>query len=233
MSAPHHDAKALAFTPDGAMLVSAADTGAYAGDRVLKRWDLRSGVEIGAESGRERRRNRRRRGRDMRSSMSTPHQTRPLAVTGDGRSAVSALTGSGLRVWDLATGAEIGVLLDGMVDETVHALPGRRVLAPDGYNESAAVVWDLDAREPLGRLAASGVLVLDTTADGRRAATVARNLRAVLWDLAEHRALAGITLEDFAQACVLAPDGETLVVGDRRTVHLLRVMPGSGAAPAP
>ena len=61
------------------------------------------GVELPSSRDKLRWLHRLQRGRDMRSSASTPYQTRPLAITGDGDFAISALFGEGLRVWICVT----------------------------------------------------------------------------------------------------------------------------------
>jgi len=43
-----------------------------------------------------------------------------------------------------------------------------------------------------------------------------------LWDLHSLTPLASFTIEDFPEVCALTADGDTVIVGDRRTLHILR-----------
>ena len=226
----NHDAKALAVTPDGSLLVSLADRGAYAGDRNLRRWDLASGREINP-SPTWLRRLRRLRGPDLRSSMSSPNQIRPLAITADGNRAVSALA-EGLHVWDLRGDGAPRILSDSMQEEAIAALPGQRVLAPEGYNAARLLVWDLDAGRAVGELLGhvGGVSTLAVSADGRRALSAGRDFVIYLWDLTALTPIATFTIEDFPIICALTANGDTAVVGDRRTLHLLRLEDGNPTA---
>jgi WD40 repeat protein len=58
-----------------------------------------------------------------------------------------------------------------MQEEAIAALPGQRVLAPEGYNAARLLVWDLDAGRAVGELLGhvGGVSTLAVSADGRRA----------------------------------------------------------------
>jgi WD40 repeat protein len=227
-ASPAHTVKALAVTPDGSMVVSLADRGAYEGDHNLKRWDPKSGREVSWPSWWERS-ERRGRGPDLRSSSSAPRQVRPLAITSDGALAVSALWGDGLRIWDLRADLEPRTLSADSRAETVATLSGHRALAPERYPDCAMAIWDLDAGERLCTLEggpAARVTSLSVSADGSRALTLSLQI-VCIWDLNKRVPIATLTLDDFAEVGKLSADGRTAVVGDRRSVHVLRL---SGAA---
>jgi hypothetical protein len=58
------------------------------------------------------------------------------------------------------------------------------------------------------------------TPDGSRALSAGLIVR--LWDLHSLTPLASFTIEDFPEVCALTADGDTVIVGDRRTLHILR-----------
>jgi hypothetical protein len=51
-----------------------------------------------------------------------------------------------------------------------------------------------------------------------------------LWDLTALTPIATFTIEDFPIICALTANGDTAVVGDRRTLHLLRLEDGNPTA---
>lgn len=64
-----------------------------------------------------------------------------------------------------------------------------------------------------------------TLYEGTQAEAVAAlpgGLTVQLWDLRAMESLAGFTLDDFPTVCALTADGETAIVGDRRSLHLLK-----------
>ena len=121
-----------------------------------------------------------------------------------------------------------GILSDSMQEEAIAALPGQRVLAPEGYNAARLLVWDLDAGRAVGELLGhvGGVSTLAVSADGRRALSACRDFVIYLLDLTALTPIATFAIEDFPIICALIANGDTAVVGDRRTLHLLRLEDG-------
>jgi len=66
------------------------------------------------------------------------------------------------------------------------------------------------------------VSALAASADRSRALSVGSDLTVQLWDLRGMESLASFTLDDFPRVCALTADGETAIVGDRRSLHLLK-----------
>ena len=63
--------------------------------------------------------------------------------------------------------------------------------------------------------------------DGAGGAASALPNTPLLWDIESRQPLASFTLEDFPNVCALSEDGQTAVVGDRRTAHLLKFRTGT------
>ena len=168
----------------------------------------------------------------MRSGVSSPYQTWPLAITDSGDFAVTALLGDGLRVWPLRGrargGSQARTLHGGLQDEAVAALPGDRALAPEEYNRDRILIWDLRSGQTTGALD-PGARVIAVTPEGSRALSVGFDVR--LWDLRSLTPLASFTIEDFPQVCALTADGDTALVGDRRNLHILRFTAQQPAQP--
>ena len=138
-----------------------------------------------------------------------------VAVTPDGKRAVSASHDNTLKVWDLDTGRELRTL-EG------HPLPVNGVaVTPDGKQVVSASwdktlkVWDLDTGRVLRTLIGHSdyVFGVAVTPDGRRAVSASRDKTLKVWDLATGRALR--TLEGHSNfvsdVAVTPPDGKRAV----------------------
>ncbi len=107
-----------------------------------------------------------------------------VAITADGKIAVSRSSYNTLKVWDLARGQEL------------HTLTG--------HNNSVRAVA--------------------ISADGRFAVSASEDRTLKVWDLATRKVLATFIGEYGMVSCAIAPDGVTVVAGDRTgRVHFLRL----------
>ena len=144
-------------------------------------------------------------------------RVKAVAVTPDGRCAVSACADRNLRVWDLASGRCLR-LLRGHTDsvDAVAVTPdGRRAVS--GSEDNTLRVWDLASGASLRVLAghANWVRAVAITRDGRWAVSGSYDNSLRLWELASGaclRTLAGHTAAVCAVA--VAPDGRWAVSGD-------------------
>ena len=141
---------------------------------------------------------------------------RAVAVTPDGKTAVSAGSDSTLRVWDLASG------------QTRRTLEGQTSVAvtPDGKtavsagDDDALRVWDLTSGQMLRTLKGHTlpVLAVAVTPDGKTAVSASYDNTLRVWDLASgqaRRTLKGQT------SVAVTPDGKTAVsAGDDNTLRV-------------
>ncbi|MBW4493970.1 MAG: WD40 repeat domain-containing protein [Oscillatoria princeps RMCB-10] len=201
---------AVALTPDGKTAVSASN------DRTLKVWDLRSG--------------------ELKSTL-TGHtdMVRAVAVTPDGKTAVSASSDNTLKVWDLLSG-ESKSTLTGHTDE-VNAV----ALTPDGKTAVSASddrtlkVWDLLSGEPRCTLTGHTYRVnsVAVTPDGKTAVSASRDNTLKVWDFFSGEEVACFTGDSALLCCAVAPDGVTVVAGDKLgRVHFLRLEGHTGTPAA-
>ena len=139
---------------------------------------------------------------------------RSVAVTPDGRWAVSASHDRTLRVWDLQSGAEERVLR-GHADAVngVAVTPdGRRALSAS--LDRTLRIWDLEsgAEEQVLSGHADGVRSVAVTPDGRRAVSASDDRTLRVWDLqsgAEERVLRGHSSR--VESVAVTPDGRRAV----------------------
>ena len=167
-----------------------------------------------------------------------------VAVTPDGKRAVSAAYDCTLKVWDLDTGRALRT----MEDNTYSLNSSGAAVTPNGKwaiyasGDNTLKVWDLDTGSVLDTLeghsgSVNGVAV---TPDGKRAVSASLDNTLKVWDLDTGRALR--TLEGHASAVfgvAVTPDGKravsashdkTLKVWDLDTGGALRTLEGHSSS---
>ena len=161
-----------------------------------------------------------------------------VALTPDGRRAVSGSRDKTLKVWDLETGEELRTLTGHWERVSCMALTpdGRRAVS--GSLDQTLKVWDLDTGAELHTLHGhtEAVLCVALTPDGRRAVSGSWDSTLKVWDLEtgeELRTLTGHT--HWLTSVALTPDGRravsgswdsTLKVWDLETGEELRTLTG-------
>ena len=137
-----------------------------------------------------------------------------VALSPDGRQAVSGSLDKTLKVWDLETGAELRTLFGH--SDSVNGV----ALSPDGRRAVSASldktlkVWDLETGAELRTLAghSSSVYGVALSPDGRRAVSASFDKTLKVWDLetgAELRTLFGHS--SYVYGVALSPDGRWAV----------------------
>jgi len=135
-----------------------------------------------------------------------------VAITPDGRQAVSASGDKTLKVWDLASGEEVRTLAghDGPVNALAITPDGRQVVS--GSWDGALKVWDLASGEQLKTLAPynNWVNALAITPDSLRLVSAYRAL--AVWDLGASQKLSTLAGHDGpVTAVAITPDGRQVV----------------------
>jgi len=161
-----------------------------------------------------------------------------VAVTPDGRRAVSASQDKTLKVWDLESGRAL-CTLEGHSDRVtaVAVTPdGRRAVSAS--DDQTLKVWDLESGRALRTLEghAGSVYGVAVTPDGRRAVSASWDQTLKVWDLESGRALRtleghsdvvdGVAVTPDGRRVVSASDDKTLKVWDLESGRALRTLEG-------
>jgi small GTP-binding protein len=157
-----------------------------------------------------------------------------IAITADGRRAVSGSGDRTLRVWDVEAGGCVATL-EGHTNEVIGVAvtaDGRRAVS--GSSDGTLRVWDVEAGGCVATLEGhSGtILGVAVTADGRRAVSGSDDRTLRVWDVEAGGCVA--TLEghtDWVRGVAITADGRRAVSGsDDRTLRVWDVEAGGCVA---
>ena len=193
---------ALAFSPDGKLLATSGP------DATVRLWDLRTGRPVGAPLA-------------SASSSSAGQSDWIWAVTfsPDGKLLATASSDDETaRLWDTATGREVGSLPAGPPGskKVLAFSPDGKLFATASSGDEAVRLWNTATRRPVGRPITGhtdGVDAVTFSPDGKLLAATAAGGPVRLWNTATGRPagtpLAGHT--DGVEAATFRPDGKLLV----------------------
>lgn len=153
-----------------------------------------------------------------------------VALSGDGRSAVSGSFDNTVRVWDLTTGHCRAVLVGHTDPITSVALSVNGIIAVSTAEDDTLRVWDLaggTCRAPLSEHA-DRLNCLAVSADGKTGASGAADGTVRLWDLNTRKCTATLPGHTgMVNAVALTASGRTAVSGgEDRTLRVWDVAPG-------
>src|SRR5271157_5808756 len=208
---------AVAVTPDGRRAVSASL------DDTLKVWDLKSAYRFRFVP---RLIGRMLTGRALRTLSGHSAYVTGVAVTPDGRRAVSASLDDTLKVWDLKSGRELRTLQGHSAAVRGMAVTADGKRAVSASEDKTLKVWDLESGRVLRTLEGHSFRVtgVAVTPDGQRAVSASFDHTLKLWDLETGKVLATFTCDTSALCCAYSDALNLIVAGDAGGhLHFLRL----------
>jgi WD40 repeat protein len=208
--------RALAFTPDGKTLAATAYR--------YKPYHFVGGITLYDRAT----------GEPRRRLVSDGESPEGVAVSRDGKW-VAARTGSGARVWDLASGREVGAEAGAHRSEPNHVVAAAGGLIATSGDDTTVRLWDATTGRQRHRLDHGGwVRAVAVSPDGRTVASSSLDDTVRLWDAATGREiykLAGHGDHGGHRALAFTPDGRRLLAfGDDFYLRVWDVRKGKALA---
>jgi len=155
-----------------------------------------------------------------------------VAVSADGRRALTASFDYSVILWDLQAGAPLAHLYghDAPVND-IAFLPGDRAISAS--DDGTLAIWDLAGERRTARLTGhSGkVAAIATTPDGRRAASAGWDRTVRVWDLETGAQVFELAARDNVNAVQFSPDGKKILAGNSDgSIQIWRAADGSQLA---
>jgi WD40 repeat protein len=145
-----------------------------------------------------------------------------VAVSADGRRALSGSADKTLRLWDIAKGESLKTLPARAWINAV-ALSANGARAVSGNADHSVILWDLNAGKPVHQFAGHGgeVTCVAITGDGKFALSGSADGSIFLWDLEQRRQVAEVKHNTAVAAVAFAPDSRRFLwCGEDRVIHL-------------
>jgi WD40 repeat protein len=191
---------AIAVTPDGQVAITAAGDRALkvkvpSADSTLKVWNLRWGSE-------------------MKTLKGHIYGVTAVAITPDGKRAISSSRDDTLIIWDVQKGTKLHHL------KTHKDWVSSVVLTPDGKRavstsaDKTLKVWDMQQGKELNTLEGHSDLIwsVAVTPDGQRAISASADKTLKVWDIAQGKELYTLTGHNaWVTGVALTPDGRQAI----------------------
>jgi len=147
-----------------------------------------------------------------------------VAFSPDGHR-VACSTGAKIKVWDVATGAEL-MSLSGFVWAVTFSPDGTRIAAAG----DPTIIWDATTGKELKTLRGHGAFVFSVafSPDGRRLVTGSQDRTARVWDSSTGAELLTLRADNFVFDVAFSPDGKSIAGGSQGNTIML----WDSAAPA-
>jgi WD40 repeat protein/serine/threonine protein kinase len=156
-----------------------------------------------------------------------------LALSADGKIAVTGSIDKTARLWDAASGMPIGPPLQHQNESVAVALSadGKTALTGCGGN-TGPQLWDVASGKPIGPpLQHQHAIYVALSADGKTALTGSANNTAWVWDAATGKPISPLQHGRTVQAVALSADGKTALTGSDKDARLWEVASGTPIGP--
>ncbi len=149
-----------------------------------------------------------------------------VAVTRDGKRAVSASSDSTLQIWDVKSGKKMRTLEGHTrgIYSMVVTQDGK--FAISGSGDQTLRIWNLESGEALQILKGhtDTILAVAVTRDGKFVISGSADKTLRIWNFARMKEIACFNGETSIWTCAVSPDSRTIIAGEESgSVHILRL----------
>lgn len=193
--------KTLAVTPDGKQVIASLS------NKTIKAWNYQTGKEI--------------------FTLKCPvTSVKAIAITPDGKQMIYNSWDNTIKVWDLEQRKELFSLIGHTkkIESVMVTSDGKWVISAS--RDKTIKVWDLKKRTELVTLTGHTKKVTDVavTPDGKWVISSSWDNTFKVWDLCREEIITSFTGESELSCCAVAPDGVTIIAGEKSgRVHFLRL----------
>ena len=150
-----------------------------------------------------------------------------MAVTLDGRYAVSGSYDNTVKVWDVETGIELRTFCNHSQKVTAVGISFDNKYVISGSLDRTVIVWELESGDEIERYSnihADRVHSVDVNWKDSYAVSSSDDKTLKLWDLNTGSVISNFYSDSEMTACKISPDGSTIIAGDNLGyVHFLRI----------
>jgi WD40 repeat protein/serine/threonine protein kinase len=153
--------------------------------------------------------------RELRHIAAHSAPVQDVLFTRDGRTLISCSEDATIKLWDVATGEERGVLKGHSAKVMSIALaPDDRTLASAGLDKTIRL-WNIETKEPIGSLQGHTQLVrsLSFSGDGKRLVSSSADHTARIWNVDERREIVSLNQGAEAYGVAFSPTENEIAVG--------------------
>lgn len=204
----HADVNCIHFTPDGQVLVALARSHTLEGNDRLIFWDISTKSKIDVLEG----------------------EIDDCSLSPDGK--ILATVDSNVRLWDMTTKKQIGIIEPPTNPYTVDFSPNGKLLASEVGDK--VIVWDVSTRRKVATLWLSRdefqyhtypLLNYFIFAPNSKFIATSYNridnkIEIVLWNISKEETVAQMTIDGYVWSMAFSPDGKILATGLDRTIKL-------------
>ncbi len=154
-------------------------------------------------------------GRLLRTLTGHTHSVNAVAITPDGKQAISGSWDNSLKLWDLTTGTEVFSLTGHTRSVNAVAITPDGKQAISGSYDKSLKLWDLTTGTEVFSLTGHSSLVkaVAITPDGKQAISASSDKSLKLWDLTTGTEVFSLTGRSSVNAVAITSDGKQAISG--------------------
>jgi WD40 repeat protein len=146
-----------------------------------------------------------------------------VAVTSDGKRAITGSKDKTCIIWDLSTGQAISILEGHTQPVNAVAITPDGKRAISGSNDYTCIIWDLTSYKAIYTLKGHTfyVTAVDITPDGNKAVSGSHDQTCIIWNLKSGLLISILKEQSSVDAVVISSDGKKVITGSLYDTYTL------------